>query len=32
LGKPIFQPTGRESISQVPEKWHAQSNKEGLFK
>ena len=31
LGKPIYQPTGKEKISQAPEEWHAQSAKEALF-
>ena len=32
LGKPIYQPTGREKISQVPKEWQDQGGKEGLFK
>ncbi|MFQ6036004.1 MAG: DNA-methyltransferase [Sedimentisphaerales bacterium] len=32
LGKPIYQPTGGEKISQVPKEWHDQNTKEALFK
>jgi len=31
LGKPIYQPTGREKISQVPQEWQDQDDKGALF-